>query len=181
MTHFLKNLSLNKDFNVNGKTDNDFFTASEAKQITEQDHIVISTGRPITNIDAYIPGSRKKKFGLLSKFPIFDSYRKIAGIIVVINDITDRKKIDRTQEILGIYIDAMTDCLSVYNSKTFKYIYVNNAYENFFGYPAEKFYKGGLIDFFLNVCVHPEDRKKEGKYLAEKVLAQKKNFQNSQT
>ena len=165
---FLKNLSLNSDFNINGKNDSDFFTPKEAKQITEQDRIVISSGKPIKNIDGYLPGSRKKKFGLFSTFPIFDSNKKIAGVIGVINDITDRKKMVRTQEILSIYIDAMTDCLSVYNSKTFKYIYVNNAYENFFGYPLEKFYEGGLIDFFLNVCVHPDDRLTEGQYLTEK-------------
>ena len=173
---FLKNLSLKNDFNVNGKTDRDFFTAPEAKLLTEQDQIVISTGQPSTNMDGYIPGSRRKKFGLFSKFPIFDSENKISGIIGIINDITDRKKINSTREILGIYIDAMTDCLSVYNSKTHKYIYVNNAYENFFGYPVEKFYEGGLIDFFLNVCVHPEDREKEGKYLLEKNWPKRRTF-----
>jgi PAS domain S-box-containing protein len=173
---FFKHLTLSKDFNVNGKKDNDFFSSSEAKQITEQDQVVISTGQPIANIDGYIPGSRKKKFGLFSKFPIFDSEKKIAGIIGVINDITDRKKIGRTQEILGIYIDAMTDCLSIYNNKTHKYIYLNNAYENFFGYPVENFYSGGLIDFFLNVCVHPEDREKEGNYIIEKHWPRRRTF-----
>jgi len=133
---FLKNLSLNSDFNINGKNDNDFFTPKEAKQITEQDRIVISSGKPIKNIDGYLPGSRKKKFGLFSTFPIFDSNKKIAGVIGVINDITDRKKMVRTQEILGIYIDAMTDCL--------------------YGYKPEVFYNNR--DYWQNNCIHPEDK-----------------------
>ena len=173
---FFKNLSLSENFNVKGKKDIDFYTASEAKHVTEQNQLVISTGQPIINIDGYIPGARKKKFGLFSTYPIFDSENKIAGVIGVINDITDRKKINSTREILGIYIDAMTDCLSVYNSKTHKYIYVNNAYEKIFGYPLEKFYEGGLIDFFLNVCVHPDDRESEGQYLIEKHWPKRRTF-----
>ncbi len=173
---FLKNLSLSESFNISGKQDEDLFSSSEAKEVTEQDQLVIATGQPITNLDGYIPGTRKKKFGLFSKFPIFDSNKKIAGIIGVINDITDRKKIGRTREILGIYIDAMKDCLSIYNNKTSKYIYVNNAYENFFGYPIEKFYEGGLIDFFLNVCVHPDDRAQEGRFIREKQWPDRRTY-----
>ena len=94
---FLDNLSLDHSLDVNGKSDSDFFPSTEAKWLYDQDKHVISTGLPLVNIDGYLPGTRRKKFALMSKFPILDSNKKIAGVVAVINDITERKKASRIQ------------------------------------------------------------------------------------
>jgi PAS domain S-box-containing protein len=173
---FLYSLSLNEKYKVEGKTDFDFFSTTEAIEMKSHDEKVIATGKPLENITSFIPGSKKRKYALMSKFPIFDSAGKVAGVIGTYNDITEMRKASRTREILEIYIGAMTDCLSVFFSENYKYIYVNNAYAEVFGYPIEEFYKGGLIDFFAKSCVHPDDREIEEKYLREGVWPKSRTF-----
>ncbi|MCF7889075.1 MAG: PAS domain-containing protein, partial [Victivallales bacterium] len=165
---FIELLGLINGYRVDGKTDFDFYNSTEAKEIINQDNQVLSTGKPITNLNSFMPGTKKKRHALISKFPILDSENKIVGLIGTYNDITEMKKAGRVREILEIYVGAMTDCLSVFFSHNYKYIFVNNAYADIFGYPVEKFYEGGLIDFFAEKCVHPDDREQEKKYLKEK-------------
>ena len=173
---FLELLSLNERYKIEGRTDFDFFSKVEAIEMKSQDEKVVSTGKPLININSFMPGSKKKKYALVSKFPIFDSEGKIAGVIGTYNDITEMRKASRTREILEIYIGAMTDCLSVFFSENYKYIYVNNAYADVFGYPIEKFYEGGLMDFFAKTCVHPDDKDNESKYLREKKWPKSRKF-----
>ncbi len=89
---FLKNLSLNNNFKITGLTDNDLFSRNEALKNTEEDLQVIQSDQPIINREDFIPGSRKKKWGLISKTPIHDSGGKIAGIAGIYVDISERKK-----------------------------------------------------------------------------------------
>jgi PAS domain S-box-containing protein len=173
---FLESLSLDGKYKVEGKSDFDFYSTVEAIEMKSQDEEVVSTGKPLININSFMPGSKKKKYALISKFPIFDSEGKVAGVIGTYNDITEMRKAGRTREILEIYIGAMTDCLSVFFSENYKYIYVNNAYADIFGYPIEKFYEGGLMDFFAKTCVHPDDKENEAKYLIEKKWPKSRKF-----
>ena len=173
---FLDSLSLNEKFRIEGKTDFDFFSTVEANEMKSQDEKVIATGKPLENLTSFMPGAKKKKYALISKFPIFDSEGKVAGVIGTYNDITEMRKANRTREILEIYIGAMTDCLSVFFSENYKYIYVNNAYAEVFGYSVEKFYEGGLMDFFAKTCVHPDDKETEAKYLREKKWPKSRKF-----
>lgn len=88
---FQKNILLNKRVSVLNKSDYDFFPGTEAKSNDEEDRQVIISGKPVLNKEAYIPGTRKKKWGLISKIPIVDSEGKIEGLIGSIIDITERK------------------------------------------------------------------------------------------
>ena len=97
---FLKNISLNKNFIVNGKTDSDFFPNSEAKNNYEMDKDVLTTGKSILNREGYIPGTRKTKWGLISKIPILDSEGKIEGLVGYFVDITERKKSEEKIHVL---------------------------------------------------------------------------------
>ncbi len=88
---FLKLLSLPEERSLIGKTDSDIFPKHEAKENLEEDERIMSTGKAVRNKESLIPGSRKKKWGIISKIPTFDSEGKITGIIGSFMDITGRK------------------------------------------------------------------------------------------
>ena len=89
---FLKNLSLEKNFRVTGSIDLNFFSEKEAKENRFEDERVILTGEPIIDREGFIPGSRKKKWGLISKIPVCDTTKSIVGLVGYFIDITSRKK-----------------------------------------------------------------------------------------
>lgn len=89
---FLKNLSLNEKYIVSGNTDFDFFPKDEASHNDEEDRKVILSGKSILDKEDYIPGSRRKKWGIISKTPILDAHGNIEGLIGMFVDITERRK-----------------------------------------------------------------------------------------
>ena len=89
---FLKNASLNTDYKVIGKTDYDFYPNNEAKKCSLEDEKIILTGKAIVEKESFIPGTRHKKWGLISKFPLYDNVGNIAGLVGYFIDITERRK-----------------------------------------------------------------------------------------
>lgn len=89
---FLENVSLGKNFKAVGKSDSDFFSGKEAKENKLEDERIILTGEAIIDREDFIPGSRKNKWGLISKIPIFDGAKNIVGMVGYFIDITQRKK-----------------------------------------------------------------------------------------
>ena len=154
---FLKNISLKSNYKVAGKNDSEFFSSVEAKCNTEEDRNVLLTEQPLVNKEGYIPGSRKKKWGLISKLPIRDSSGKISGIVGTFVDITDRKK---AEEIRTLLETALNNSLHVvwlqYVSPKYKLFYISESVMSLYGYPAEEFLN--KKDFWYNVCVHPKDK-----------------------
>lgn len=95
---FLRNLSLNKNYDVIGKTDFDFFPRNEAVINSEADKAVLADGKSILDKEGYIPGNRKTRWGIISKIPIYDFEGKIEGVLGYFRDITERKKIEAELE-----------------------------------------------------------------------------------
>lgn len=102
---FLNNLSLNKNFSVLDKTDYNFFPKNEAELNNKEDMDVLITGKSILNREDFIPGSRKKKWGLISKVPVLDFDGKIECIVGSFLDITHRKELEITQR-------TMIECIA---------------------------------------------------------------------
>ena len=98
---FLKNLSLNKNYNVYGKSDNDLFNKKEALLNAKQDESVFYYKKSIINKEQYILGTRKKRWGLTSKTIIFDTSGKKLGIIGLTIDITENKRNEKIHEMLA--------------------------------------------------------------------------------
>lgn len=101
---FLESLSLNKNYKALGKTDTDFFPKDEARQNAEADERVITTGISESK-EGYIPGSRKRRWGTVTRTPIFDFQNKITGVLVYITDTTERRELELTQS-------AMIECMA---------------------------------------------------------------------
>ena len=134
---FISNLSLKPEYSVLGKRDEDFFNRSESKTNTEQDLYVLSNGKSMRNIEQFIPGSKKRKQGLISKLPVFDSYGKIAGVIGSFVDISERVHAEHRRQLLEKVINHADDIfwIAKHNERKndFKYLFVSDAVKNIYG------------------------------------------------
>ena len=147
---FLKMLKKNSNIEVAGKEDNFFFPSKEAAKNKEQDSTVIATGMSIDNQEAPIPGTRKQRWGLITKTPILDNTEKIVGLIGIFVDITKRKKEEETRILLenvleqikcGIWICEIPD----WNKGEYKFRYINNALENWMGCKKSELYEDSQV------------------------------------
>ena len=159
---FFDTLSLKEDYNIFGKQDEDFFSIQEAKENSRLDREVLKTGIALKDIEQKIPGTRKKRWGAVSKLPVFDADGKIVGLLSIFFDITARKDAERLRLLLEAVLSNSTDGICIRQFKPYKIIYLSNAIERIFGYPVDKFYNDP--DFRINACVHPEDREREKSY-----------------
>ena len=161
---FLKNISLDTGYHVLGKTDKNLFPEMEAKKNNDQDRKVIITGNPILKNEDFIPGTRKKKWGQISKQPIFDTEGKIVGLVGTFHDITDRKKAEEIRELLEEKsVNSMSEAITVTDIKNKQYLFLNNAKAKIFGYSKETFYKNGP-DFWFNKCIHSDSKAEQAEY-----------------
>ena len=153
---FLENLSLNSSYNVLGKFDSDFFSKIEAKANAEQDNSVLISDKSIEHIEQHIPGSRKKKWGIISKFPIKDSNNRTLGIIGLFVDITERKMLSNIQELLFQALNKSDDVFSLEilfpHPRT---IFASKSLEKMLGYPLEDIVKNNGQLF--KDSIHPVD------------------------
>jgi len=161
---YKENLNLDSTFKVAGKLDEELFSLHDAKENLDEDMQVLLTGRPVLNREGYIPGSRKKKWGLISKMPIFDLNNKIAGLIGLFVDITEKKRADSVRELLELNVNAMRAALFIIDIETNEYVYINKSAEKIYGYSVETMFKGKR-DFCLNTCIHPDDRAQQEKFM----------------
>ena len=145
---FLKILSLNKNYDVVGKTDADLFPGNEAKINDEMDREVIAGGKSILDKECYIPGNRKSRWGVMSKIPILDSEGRIEGIVGYFIDITERRKAEEKYDRIVnmspnlICVTGMDGCLK----------FVNPAWEKLLGYTS-----GELLSKPVASFIHPDD------------------------
>ena len=103
---FKEALSFSAEFKIFGKRDKDLFPLKEARLNDEEDRKIMLHGEPVINEERSIPGSRRKKYGLISKFPILDSKNRIQGIIGIFVDITEKVK---SEKLLKKYINKIMD------------------------------------------------------------------------
>jgi PAS domain S-box-containing protein len=141
---------------VAGKSDDCFFSIKEAKLNNEQDKKVLQTGKAIKDIEQYIPGSRKKKWGIISKLPITDNDNKTIGILGIILDITEKKEAEKIRTLFEDSLKDSNDVIWMRELDTNKLVYVSKSVTKLTGYTTTHFKNN--IDFWMNYCVHPEDR-----------------------
>ncbi|HJO95206.1 MAG TPA: PAS domain S-box protein [Victivallales bacterium] len=164
---FLKILDLDSKYKVAGKVDEDFFSSKDAKENNMLDYNVLVSGEPIIKQEGYIPGTRKKKWGLFSKLPVLDSEGKIAAIVATIVDITKRKKAEEIRRLLEVTLNNSSDVVWLrHPPPDNKLIYVSDSIDALSGYPKNNFMSKG--NFWIDVCVHPEDRKLQEEYRKNK-------------
>jgi PAS domain S-box-containing protein len=160
---FLSNLGVNEDFVICGKKDDAFFTKSEASKNTTLDRGVLQTGEPIISQECFIPNSKKKRIGLITKQAIYDQNSNILGVVCIIVDITSRREEEERRIMLENIIDDINTGICFYNPQKNKVVYKNKSHKaNFL---SSIFYK-----HINSHSVHPDDFKRFQKYLAARVF-----------
>jgi len=164
---FIKKLNLPSKHIILGKSDSDLFPKDEAEENYREDLDIIRTGNPVTNRENYIIGSRKKKWGLISKTPIFEN-NKIAGVIGSITDITEKKKHETALLFLTKSISKLQNKNMSYGifDKNNSLIYADrSAYEEMFGIP-QTVPAMECTAYWLNEIVHKNDTTEQATYVS---------------
>jgi PAS domain S-box-containing protein len=100
----LKNLRCKTEADAIGKSDFDLFPEEVAKKFYDDDQKVIH-GEPVINREEhFFDEAGRKRWLLTSKLPLCDQSGKIAGLVGIGHDITERKEVElalaeRTQEL----------------------------------------------------------------------------------
>jgi PAS domain S-box-containing protein len=139
---FLKNTSTPTDIDVQNKRDEFFFSNKEARENTLYDQKIMESGEGEYNYEMFIPGTRKKKWGIASKIPIYDNNKSIAGIIGVFVDITKRKEEERNRKVLERVINKSPNMFwagKFLNRSNFEFLFLSENVESIFGISKEKF------------------------------------------
>ena len=82
-----------------GKTDRDFLTEEEAQRFGDFDRVVLSTGRPVLDIEERIrrPDGEVRVL-LTSKVPLRDEAGQTIGVLGIFADITEQKRMEKALE-----------------------------------------------------------------------------------
>ena len=144
-TAFLKNISYFKKIDVYGKNDYDFFNKSEALINTKQDEDVYFNKKSIINNEQYILGTRKKKWGLVSKTLIFDNSGNKLGVIGLIIDITEKKYNEEIKNILSKALNETSFNIAIRQLEDENFLFItDNYFEVFNRKLSDKKYKADL-------------------------------------
>jgi PAS domain S-box-containing protein len=173
---FLENTSSSiAEHQVLGCKDSNFFSLQEARENEIQDEKVIFKGKPLVDFEGKIPGTRRKKWGLISKYPILDSEGKVGGVIGAFVDITERKRNEEIREMLDLSLNSVSDAYCIREINKNSYFFVSKVIDNIMGITAKEYMKGG-VDFWLKNCVHPNDREEQTKYYKNKSWPERREY-----
>ena len=173
---FRKNLGLMPSFSVSGKEDSDFYSKNEARSIFLEDQNIINTGIAIHHRMAIIPGSRKKKWGLISKHPIYDHKGKVSGLVSTYDDITEMRELQRFHALMETGIKHSNDIFSIRESGEKNQIYVSESVSKNFGYSRQDFAGEDGYSFFINT-LHPDYVEQELKYRKNNSYPKQRQYQ----
>ena len=146
-----------------GKTTSYLFGSKESDALSKLEQEVIH-GRKITNFEILIPGTQGREIGLFSGTPLLDENRDIIGIMVSIENITEKVEAENMWKVMEYVINQLSPSLWVMAHKPLPHdIFISDSVFNIFGRMPEEFYKDNNLWF--NV-VHPEDKKKIEEWVA---------------
>lgn len=159
---FLNNLGLPRDYRVLGLSDDSFFSKEEAEINRIEDFEIIKSGQK-TSHERHILGSRKKRWGIVSKYPIMDGDGRCMGVIGIINDITSRKKAEERRKLLEYAMNKTEDTLfwmGKYTEKNkLKYLFVSDGVEKVFKMDVKTFVATDYKDLLTDEYKHLVDMK----------------------
>ncbi len=81
----------------------------------------------------------------------------------IISDITKELETKNIIALMEKSINSMKQAFCMLRPSTSEHLFVNRAREQIYGYSYDKFLNNGY-EFWLNTCLHPDDREREEKY-----------------
>jgi PAS domain S-box-containing protein len=91
----------------------------------------------------------------------------------IIKDITLNRQNYETINLLTAALDNSPFILIVFDKEYTKYIFASKSFEKIYGYSLKEMTED--IDFWLEVCVHPDDRALQSKYISGEIEWPAKN------
>ena len=78
---------------IAGRTDFDFFPPDSARQFEEDDRSILQSGQPLLNREeSLVDPSNQRRWHSTTKVPLRNSSGKVAGLVGISRDITERKR-----------------------------------------------------------------------------------------
>ncbi len=156
---FYEELGLSLKFDISGKSDADILSLNEAKKNAFEDENVFNLAKPQINQEGFIIGSKKKKVGLVSKYPLLGNDNKIIGVICHIYDITDLKREAEESKLLKHLFDVSDNAVFIIKEaeygEAYDYLFISKSVEKIYGYKPDVFYNDK--NFWIKNCIHPDD------------------------
>ncbi|MHB1106137.1 MAG: PAS domain S-box protein [Lutibacter sp.] len=97
----LKEMSLERESEVIGKSDFDFYERNDAEKYKADEEEIILSGKPKLNLqESHIKNGEKRCY-VTNKIPFFDENKKVIGIVGTSEDISERKRTQMEMEKLS--------------------------------------------------------------------------------
>jgi len=163
-----------------GKDAYDLFLKEQAEKFHIDDRKVMKSGKPRMNIEEkFTDAEGKTRWASTSKIPYFDEKVKVAGMVGITLDITERKRAEDVLRESEVKYRTLTDNINIgiYRNtpgSKGKFVEMNPAFIKMFGYKSkEELFALNVSNLYKN----PEDRKKFNKKIATDGSVRNKELQ----
>lgn len=131
---------------MSGVSSFDIFGMKEYSQILELEQKVLQTKQKIYTQQICIPGTFKKKIGLLTIIPILNDNKEVEELVSSIEDITDTYEEERRRKDLEAVVNKINHMIWVGETvdgslAAFKYIFISDNVSDILGFAKEEFFK----------------------------------------
>ncbi|MFQ5445781.1 MAG: PAS domain S-box protein [Saprospiraceae bacterium] len=142
-----------------GQSIYDLFPSSVAKKMHKEDLEVIRTGKPMFALLSEIKRRGKPSQWLnIDKMPYCDEFGKITGVVVTVDDVTERfladKKLKESEERFRMIFENAPDGMGLVDCASGKFLKVNQALTDIVGYSEKE-----LLTMTPTDLTHPSDLK----------------------
>ncbi|MFX1411059.1 MAG: PAS domain-containing protein, partial [Promethearchaeota archaeon] len=156
--NYAKLVGIERPEDIIGKADNTLLNNEEkVKQLQEYEKRVIKSGKPEFHIiESWLIKNRDLIWLDTNRIPLYDSEEKVAGILVTLEDITERQladqKLKESEEKYRHLIETSPYSIILFNPDG-EIIDYNSTTEKLFGYGKEEF----IGKTYLDLPLHPPE------------------------
>jgi len=128
-----------KEADIVGKTDYDFVDAELADWFRLKDRAAMAAGKPcITEEWITWPDNGQRALLETIKVPIWDDAGKLAGVMGIARDITERKQAEERGSRLRHILDSTLDMIFIFQPDSLRFVYANKGAVDSVGYSSEE-------------------------------------------
>ena len=175
--NFIDTMKLNENYNVNGKTDIDLMSANDAKKNQAEDDSIIKNRKKIT-YEGVIPNTRKKRWAIVTKIPIFNEDDDVYGLAATYMDITERRQLEEKLNVLDASMNQVNAVVCILRGGDYELhkenFYISDSVEKLYGYTKEEFYADNHL--LRRKIIHEDDVQGYTNWLIEKKYSHKYSY-----
>ncbi|HJO94208.1 MAG TPA: PAS domain S-box protein, partial [Victivallales bacterium] len=137
-----------------GSTSSEIFGIREVKELISIEKEILFSKQNIYDRRIFIPGSNKKRIGLMNASPIINKNNEIEKIVCVIKDVTETELFLNQYFMFINAVNESEEYFFIKDIDTPKFEYISKGVELFTGIKAEYFHKDVNL---WDSLIHPED------------------------